>query len=213
MIDDYRMSADFRVHEFLESEKARELGVEDVQFNPPAHVIGNLQHLVDTTLQPLRHLLQVPIYITSGYRCAEVNEAVGGSATSQHRVGEAADIVIDEELLSAQASSPVRRYIEQIVQSYSDLRNGVPPKANANQWAWTLVAYHRDLFDIDQGIHEFGQVWAPKWLHLAASKGKRNKRELKRIGAETDNTYVEWDLRRALLAGSEARPGMRKMEA
>lgn len=48
--------------------------------------------LVRKVLQPLRDLYQKPMKVNSGYRCKELNEIVGGVATSQHVKGEAADI-------------------------------------------------------------------------------------------------------------------------
>lgn len=45
-------------------------------------------------LQDVRNKLKEPIYITSGYRNAKVNESVGGSRTSAHMQGLAADIVV-----------------------------------------------------------------------------------------------------------------------
>jgi hypothetical protein len=44
-------------------------------------------------LQPLRDRFG-PIRINSGYRCPELNEAVGGVQSSQHMRGEAADIYL-----------------------------------------------------------------------------------------------------------------------
>jgi len=43
-------------------------------------------------LQPIRDRWG-PIEISSGFRCLEINKAVGGSNTSQHLLGEAADII------------------------------------------------------------------------------------------------------------------------
>jgi len=45
-------------------------------------------------LEKLRMLAGVPIWITSGCRCAVWNRRVGGKPKSQHLVGKAADIVI-----------------------------------------------------------------------------------------------------------------------
>jgi hypothetical protein len=45
-------------------------------------------------LDPLRERYGYPIMVSSGYRCPRVNKAVGGSATSQHVKGEAADIYV-----------------------------------------------------------------------------------------------------------------------
>lgn len=48
--------------------------------------------LVRKVLQPLRDVYQKPMTVNSGYRCKELNEIVGGVPSSQHRLGEAADI-------------------------------------------------------------------------------------------------------------------------
>jgi uncharacterized protein YcbK (DUF882 family) len=43
-------------------------------------------------LQKVRDIYGKPMQITSGFRCAKHNLAVGGSPTSQHMLGLAADI-------------------------------------------------------------------------------------------------------------------------
>ena len=53
----------------------------------------NLAYLCHMVLQPLRDRFG-PIRINSGYRCPELNEAVGGVKNSQHMKGEAADIYL-----------------------------------------------------------------------------------------------------------------------
>ena len=45
-------------------------------------------------LEAIRAHFGKPVVITSGCRCPEHNEAVGGSANSQHKLGRAADIVV-----------------------------------------------------------------------------------------------------------------------
>lgn len=56
----------------------------------PEHLIPNIKALVDNILQPVRdHFGQV--IISSGYRSPKLNAVIGGSATSQHCFGEAAD--------------------------------------------------------------------------------------------------------------------------
>jgi uncharacterized protein YcbK (DUF882 family) len=54
----------------------------------------NLRRLVDDLLDPLRSDLGAPVRVTSGYRSPEVNAAVGGSKTSRHMRGLAADIKV-----------------------------------------------------------------------------------------------------------------------
>ena len=55
-----------------------------------------IKALVQTVLQPLRDAWNRPMHINSGYRCKRLNELVGGTPTSQHTKGEAADIACDE---------------------------------------------------------------------------------------------------------------------
>jgi hypothetical protein len=44
-------------------------------------------------LEAVRIRLGAPIIITSGYRCPELNKAVGGQPNSQHMTGEAVDFI------------------------------------------------------------------------------------------------------------------------
>lgn len=59
---------------------------------PTEDARANLYRLVQTVLDPLREELGVPIRVTSAYRSPRVNAAVGGSSTSRHMLGLAADI-------------------------------------------------------------------------------------------------------------------------
>ena len=59
---------------------------------PSGQSVANLQSLVASILDPLRAEVG-PLLVTSGYRSPEVNAAVGGSSSSQHLKGQAADIV------------------------------------------------------------------------------------------------------------------------
>lgn len=58
--------------------------------SPSVDEAAHLADLASTILQPIRDYWG-GIWITSGFRGAEVNKAVGGSPTSQHCKGEAAD--------------------------------------------------------------------------------------------------------------------------
>jgi len=51
-----------------------------------------LHPLLVLGLEWLRHLVEQPIYVTSGYRCEEYNRQIGGAPDSQHVLGKAADI-------------------------------------------------------------------------------------------------------------------------
>ncbi len=84
------ISKDFSFSEFERSETAERHGI--VNVIATARVRNSIQALVINVLQPLRTALGVPMPVNSGYRCPELNEAVGGVPTSQHVKGEAADI-------------------------------------------------------------------------------------------------------------------------
>ncbi|GAA4413656.1 hypothetical protein GCM10023187_42210 [Nibrella viscosa] len=85
------LSLHFSLYEMLDSETATRFGF-DEQFEPPMAVIENLRQLCVFVLEPLRMTLGVPIRINSGYRCERLNKEIKGSKTSQHMVGQAADI-------------------------------------------------------------------------------------------------------------------------
>jgi hypothetical protein len=57
-------------------------------------IVQNLTTLCEQVLQPLRDVYGVGIKVNSGYRSPDVNAAVGGSRTSDHCKGQAADIEI-----------------------------------------------------------------------------------------------------------------------
>lgn len=68
--------------------------------------IGSLTRVASELLEPIRTLFKKPLSVHSGFRGTKLNKKVGGSATSQHCLGEAADFVIDgyetdEKLLEA----------------------------------------------------------------------------------------------------------------
>ena len=82
------ITKDFLEHEFEVSDKARELGINNAIESQA--IKDAIKSLVDSVLQPLRDAWCKPLAINSGYRCKELNAAVGGVPTSQHTKGEAA---------------------------------------------------------------------------------------------------------------------------
>ncbi len=62
----------------------------------PVQYRASMRKLVEHTLQPIRDRLGRSMRILSAYRSPELNEAVGGSRTSQHVRGEAADFTVTD---------------------------------------------------------------------------------------------------------------------
>lgn len=83
------MFPNFTLSEFLASDTARRKHIDNF---PSWQDVHNLTELVSTIVQPLRSAWGSGIRVTSGYRCPELNKAVGGSATSAHLRGQACDL-------------------------------------------------------------------------------------------------------------------------
>ena len=90
-----RISKNFTLDELTASATAKQLHIINA---PGVDEVCNLCALVHNVLQPLRDAMGESIKIGSGYRCPQLNKAVGGVATSQHMKGEAADLCIDGDL-------------------------------------------------------------------------------------------------------------------
>lgn len=82
------MAKYFKFAEMLKSETADK---NKIQNTPSAEVEQNIEELLEA-LDDLREFYGKPIRITSGYRCTELNKLVGGSPTSTHVIGYAADL-------------------------------------------------------------------------------------------------------------------------
>ena len=81
----------FTLHEFIDSDTAQRKGLMKNQLAISKDAIDNAKLLCSEILDKVRNQFG-PVHISSGYRSAELNEAIGGSTTSQHCKGEAADI-------------------------------------------------------------------------------------------------------------------------
>lgn len=84
-----QLSPNFSLAQLICSETADQNGIDNT---PPPEAIDNLRRLA-SGLEKVQALLGAPLEISSGYRCAALNEAVGGSGNSQHVRGLAADFV------------------------------------------------------------------------------------------------------------------------
>lgn len=86
------LSEHFTLDEMTRSQTATEKRIDNT---PSDAAVRNLKILCTQVLEPVRAKIGRPIVITSGYRCAKLNAAVGGVPKSYHTKGMAADIRID----------------------------------------------------------------------------------------------------------------------
>lgn len=160
-----KLTKNFSLSELTRSVKATKLGIKE-QFIPSEEVIDNLTNLCQNVLQPIRDELKAPLTITSGYRCSKLNKEIGGSKTSQHVKGEAADVVSLDE-------------------------NG----AINNSFLLDLILslWFTKKIEFDQLIIEFpDEDGNPEWLHISYSmKGNRNEiLKAEKIGGKTVYTKL-----------------------
>lgn len=124
----------FSYDELIASATAKRLGLDNT---PSPEEKEKLRKLAEDILQPIRDRWRSPIIVNSAYRSEAVNKAVGGVPTSQHRLGEAADIRPNKMT----EGGKLYRMIQNMVNS-GELKVG-------------------------QCIWEYGNSKNPQWLHLS----------------------------------------------
>jgi zinc D-Ala-D-Ala carboxypeptidase len=87
-----QLSEHLSLAEVTRSDTAKRRGISNM---PTEAHLANFKLLAENIFEPIRKHFAKPIFISSGYRSAELNKAVGGSTTSQHSTGEAIDIDMD----------------------------------------------------------------------------------------------------------------------
>jgi len=85
------LTKNFTLAEMTKSETALRHGIDNT---PGEQEMCALKVLAENVLQPIRDHFQKGVKINSAYRSPEVNQKVGGSRTSDHCRGQAADIEI-----------------------------------------------------------------------------------------------------------------------
>lgn len=137
---DEHLSPHFTVGEFFRSGTAIRLGIDN---NPDTHpgegistaeVVENLRALCTEVLEPLRRRVG-RVIVTSGYRCQELNKAVGGVWNSQHLKGEAADIFVPD-------TATAMRY-GHILERHSAVQQLLLEPMGIQQKRWIHVGFRR----------------------------------------------------------------------
>lgn len=124
----------FTVKELSHSDTAERLRIDNT---PPSDAVVRLNALVAAVLDPLREAYGLPIFVNSGYRSSRLNVAVGGSRTSQHLRGEAADIDVHSREGNKWLFDYIRQHLpyDQLIYEKGDRRIGPD---------WVHVSYRAD---------------------------------------------------------------------
>jgi hypothetical protein len=195
------LSKNFTLGELLRSNTVeRDENLKREQYDPSSEIVDNLKYLVETALQPIRTQLGFPIRINSGYRCPMLNKLVGGSATSQHCRGEAADCEISPRFMTDPQTAAIRNEIKGIVQDI--VGKPLRPDVNQNFYLFAFICAHLDGLDVDQVIHEYGEDFGhPAWVHISASQ-RQDKRQILMVGEYTNKKYLRPSREDALSYGT-----------
>lgn len=87
-----KLSEHLTLEEVTKSATATRLGISNI---PSEEHLDNLKKLAIFVFEKIRSKFNTPIYIISGYRSKELNDAVGGATKSDHMNGMAIDIDMD----------------------------------------------------------------------------------------------------------------------
>lgn len=86
------LSPHFTLAELTASDTAAMRGIDNT---PDANATEQLSDLANDTLEGIRTICKNnPVIISSGYRCPELNAAIGGATNSAHKYGCAADFTV-----------------------------------------------------------------------------------------------------------------------
>ena len=111
-----KLSPNFSLEEFTCSQTAVRACLDNT---PNEEQIENLREPCVYVLEPLRKYLKARCRVSAGYRAPKVNALVGGSPTSDHQDGMAADVTFDgftpAEVFTAirELNLPVKQCIEE----------------------------------------------------------------------------------------------------
>lgn len=112
------LSTHFSLAELITSQTAIRKGIDNT---PSTEALENLHRLAQS-LETVRDLLGgVPIHISSAYRCPTLNQAIGGSQTSFHCKGLAADFVAPQFGTPLEVATAIRDYgllYDQLIHEY-----------------------------------------------------------------------------------------------
>lgn len=116
------LTANFSLNELTLSQEASRRGIINI---PSEEVVARLRVLAQNVLQPVRDHFG-PVVVSSGYRSPQLNRAIGGSKTSEHCFGYAADFIspgVDNKVLATWIRSNLP-FTQLILEFYSSINTG-----------------------------------------------------------------------------------------
>lgn len=144
--------------EAVKSQTATRLGIKN---EPNEEELKRMKVVAEKCFEPLREYFGVPIGISSFFRCEELNTAIGGSKTSQHRTGEAIDIDADMfGMITNRNIFDFLRYnvvFDQLINEFPD-QYGNP--------SWVHVSYSYDGNNRGEVLMAYSEGGKTKYKHI-----------------------------------------------
>lgn len=129
-----QLTTNFTLEELIHSDTANAKGIDNT---PTKEIEENLKYLAEKALQPIRDKWGKPLTVNSGYRCKELNKAVGGVSNSSHLTGLAADI----EAGTNEDNKKLFNFISEMVKNKEITVDQVIDEKN---YAWIHVGLSRE---------------------------------------------------------------------
>ena len=127
-----KLTENLSLAEVTKSATAIRMGITNT---PSATHLIALKEVSKNIFQPCREHFGKPLAVTSGYRSEALNEAIGGSKTSQHSKGEALDL--DADVFGGFSNAELFNYIK----SSLDFDQLIWEFGNNNNPAWVHCSY------------------------------------------------------------------------
>jgi len=148
-----KVSEHISIGEATRSQTATRKGIDNT---PDERQLGNMQRVANDCFEPLRRAKNIPIGISSFFRCPNLNKAIGGSETSQHCATE------DSKGINAAA-----------IDIDADIYGGI---TNREIFTWLKANV-----EFDQLIWEFGTDENPNWVHISRREHSNRNQILRAI--------------------------------
>lgn len=132
----------FSIKELCKSSTAKKLNIDNT---PSAEIEKNLTILIEECLDPIREKFGRPIMVTSGYRCPQLNAACGGSSTSEHKTGFAADIDTSDNIRLWEVITSGDFKWTQLINEYPD---------EDDEPSWIHISYNPDNLKCEKLIYK-----------------------------------------------------------
>ncbi len=143
----YNISPHLTYKEVVKSHTAIRKGIVNA---PNKHQLENIRAWANAIFEPTRNHFEVPIGVSSVFRCKKLNAIIGGAPTSQHTAeGDCAAGDLDADI-------------------YGHITNR------------EIFDFIRENLEFDQLIWEFGTDNEPDWVHVSFCRNGKNRKEILR---------------------------------